>query len=161
MRKLKIKHLKVLILHTVKFSLKLTACMTSGRSNNLGGPMVIKCKFEVNSRKNIFQLSYPKIDRPTPPPPPQCVQMDFTWTFQTNTKCSNIYRVWSHFYKMFVSMAHRRLWYFKTTKILQKWLQTWFILLRLVLASNVGVKSIWTHSEESLKEIIHFSVVTS
>ena len=56
MRKLKIKHLKLLILHTVKFSLKLTACMTSGRSNNLGGPMVIKFKFEVNSRKNIFHL---------------------------------------------------------------------------------------------------------
>jgi hypothetical protein len=41
---------------------------------------------------------------------------------------------------------HRRLWYFKTTKILQKWLQTWFILLYLVVVWNVLVKSIWTHS---------------
>ena len=41
-------------------------------------------------------------------------------------------------------LAHRRLWYFKTTKILQKWLQTWFILLHMVLVWNVRVKSIWT-----------------
>ena len=43
-------------------------------------------------------------------------------------------------------LAHRRLWYFKTTKILQKWLQTWFILLHLALVWNVRVKSIWTYS---------------
>ena len=43
-------------------------------------------------------------------------------------------------------LAHSRLWYFKTTKSLQKWLQTWFILLHLVLVWNVRVKSIWTHS---------------
>ena len=43
-------------------------------------------------------------------------------------------------------LSHRRLWYFKTTNILQKWFQTWFILLHLVLIWNVRVKSIWTHS---------------
>ena len=120
-----------------------------------------------------------------------CVQIDFTWTFQTNTMCNSINHVWSHFYKILVVLkyhrrlwanifdtdisrcintyikvvylaffgifmllqmsvskilAHRRLWYFKTTKILQKWLQTWFILLHLALVWNVHVKSIWTHS---------------
>ena len=120
-----------------------------------------------------------------------CVQMDFTRTFEANTKCNNINYVWSHFYqtlvvlmyhrrlwnnnfdtdisrsinipkkakyaplmwvfmhlKMSVSkiLFHRRLWYFSTTKIWKKWLQTHFILLHLLLASNVHVKSIWTHS---------------
>ena len=42
-------------------------------------------------------------------------------------------------------LTHRHLWYFKTIK-LYKWLQTWFILLHLVLDWNVRVKSIWTHS---------------
>ena len=36
--------------------------------------------------------------------------------------------------------------YFKTTRILQKWLQTLFILLHLVLVLNIRLKSIWTHS---------------
>ena len=37
--------------------------------------------------------------------------------------------------EMFVSkiLAHRHLWYFKTTKILQKWLQAWMLLLHLAL----------------------------
>ena len=50
--------------------------------------------------------------------------------------------------KMFVSkiLAHRRLWYFKTTKILQKWLQVWFMLLHLALVWNVRTKCIGTHS---------------
>ena len=39
-------------------------------------------------------------------------------------------------------LAHRRLWYFKTTKILQKWLQTWFVLLHLALVWNVRIKTI-------------------
>ena len=43
-------------------------------------------------------------------------------------------------------LVHRLLWYFKTAKILQKWLQTWFILLHLALLWNVCVKSIWTNS---------------
>ena len=43
-------------------------------------------------------------------------------------------------------LTHRHLCYFKATKILQKWLQTWFILLHLALVWNVRVKSIWTHS---------------
>ena len=43
-------------------------------------------------------------------------------------------------------LAHRRPWYFKITKILQKWFWTWFILFYLVLVSNVHIKSIWTHS---------------
>ena len=117
-----------------------------------------------------------------------CVQMDFTRTFQTNTKCNNINHVWSHFYKvlvvlksmissifdkdtsrcintnvkvvylafsgifmflqMFVSkiLAHRHLWYFRTAKLLQKILLTWFVLFHLVLVWNVHVKYIWTHS---------------
>ena len=89
-----------------------------------------------------------------------CVQMDFTWTFETTTKCNNINHVWSHFYNILVVLkyyrhtwanidtdisrcikvvflaslgifmllqmsvskilAHRHLWYFKTTKILWK-----------------------------------------
>ena len=46
-------------------------------------------------------------------------------------------------------LADRHLWHFKTTKILQKWLQTWFTLLYLALVWNVHVKSIWTHSVPS------------
>ena len=37
-------------------------------------------------------------------------------------------------------LADRRLWYFKTTKNLQKLIQTWFILLHMVLVWNVRVK---------------------
>ena len=45
------------------------------------------------------------------PPTSLCVQMDFTWTFQTNTKYNNINHVWSHFYKILVVLKyHRRLW---------------------------------------------------
>ena len=43
-------------------------------------------------------------------------------------------------------LAQSRLWCFKTTKILQKWLQTWFILFHLSLVWNVRVKSILSHS---------------
>ena len=40
-----------------------------------------------------------------------CVQMDFTRTFQTNTKCNNINHVCSHFYNFFVILKyHRCLW---------------------------------------------------
>ena len=40
-----------------------------------------------------------------------CVQMDFTRTFQTTTKCNNINHVWSHFYKSLVFLKyHIRLW---------------------------------------------------
>ena len=128
-------------------------------------------------------------------PPPLCVQMDFTRTFEANTKCNNINYVWSHFYQILVVLKyhrrlwnnifdtdisrsinipkkakyaplmwvfmhlkmsvskilfHRRLWYFSTTKIWKKWLQTHFILLHLLLASNVLVKSIWTYSTPCL-----------
>ena len=103
-----------------------------------------------------------------------CVQMDFTWTFQTNTKCNNINSFWSHFYQILVVLKyHRRLWanifdtdisrciyiiikvvylalfgifILLTSTILQKLLQKWFILLHLVLLWNVHVKSIWTHN---------------
>ena len=37
-------------------------------------------------------------------------------------------------------LADRLLWYIKTTKNLQKWIQTWFILLHMVLVWNVRVK---------------------
>ena len=37
-------------------------------------------------------------------------------------------------------LADRFLWYFKTTKNLQKCIQTWFILLHMVLVWNVRVK---------------------
>ena len=50
-------------------------------------------------------------------------------------------------------LADRRLWYFITTKILYKWLQTWFILLHWLVVSNVPVKSIWTHS--ALAKVTH------
>ena len=40
-----------------------------------------------------------------------CVQMDFTRTFETTTKCKAINHVWSHFYKSLVVFKyHRRLW---------------------------------------------------
>ena len=40
-----------------------------------------------------------------------CVQIYFTRTFQTTTKCDNINHVWSHFYKLLVVLKyHRRLW---------------------------------------------------
>ena len=40
-----------------------------------------------------------------------CVQMDFTRTFEANTKCNNINYVWSHFYQILVVLKyHRRLW---------------------------------------------------
>ena len=38
-------------------------------------------------------------------PPALCVQMDFTQTFQTTTKCNNINHVWSHFYKILVVLS--------------------------------------------------------
>ena len=40
-----------------------------------------------------------------------CVQMDFTRTFEANTKCNNMKYVWSHFYQILVVLKyHRRLW---------------------------------------------------
>ena len=40
-----------------------------------------------------------------------CVQIDFTQTFEANTKCNNINYVWSHFYQILVVMKyHRCLW---------------------------------------------------
>ena len=40
-----------------------------------------------------------------------CVQMDFTRTFETTTRCNNINNVWSHFYQILVVLKyHRRLW---------------------------------------------------
>ena len=117
--------------------------------------------------------------------------MDFTRTFDANTKCNNINYVWSHFFQILVVLKlhrslwknifdtdisrsknipkdakytplmlvfmhlkmsvskilfHRRIWYFRTTKIWKKWLQKYLSLLHLVLALNVRIKSIWTHS---------------
>ena len=44
-------------------------------------------------------------------PPPLCVQMDFTRTFEANTKCNNMKYIWSHFYLILVVLKHhRRLW---------------------------------------------------
>jgi hypothetical protein len=114
-----------------------------------------------------------------------CVQMDFTQTFEANTKCNNINHVWSHFYKILVVLKYRRrpwanifdtdicrsinipknakyIHHFnvgiyasrnvcvkdinsRVSMVLQNY-QTWFRLLHLALASNVRVKSIWTHS---------------
>ena len=40
-----------------------------------------------------------------------CVQMEFTRTFEANTKCNNMKYVWSHFYQILVVLKyHRRLW---------------------------------------------------
>ena len=40
-----------------------------------------------------------------------CIQMDFTRTFEANTKCNNMKYVWSHFYQILVVLKyHRRLW---------------------------------------------------
>ena len=47
----------------------------------------------------------------SPPAAPLCVQMDFTRTFEANTKCNNMKYVWSHFYQILVVLKyHRRLW---------------------------------------------------
>ena len=44
-------------------------------------------------------------------PPALCVQMDFTRTFEANTKCNNNKYVWSQFYQILVVLKyHRRLW---------------------------------------------------
>ena len=37
-----------------------------------------------------------------------CVQMDFTRTFETVTKCNNINHVWNHFYKTLVVLKYYR-----------------------------------------------------
>ena len=43
--------------------------------------------------------------------PPLCVQMDFTRTFEANTKCNNNKYVWNHFYQILVILKHQRsLW---------------------------------------------------
>ena len=59
-------------------------------------------------------------------------------------------RLWVNIFDTDISRCintyNRCLWYFKTTKMLQKCLQTWFILLHLALVWNVRIKSIWTHS---------------
>ena len=39
-------------------------------------------------------------------PPPPCVQMDFTGTFQIATKCNNINNVLSQFYKILVVLGN-------------------------------------------------------
>ena len=40
-----------------------------------------------------------------------CFQLDFTRTFEANTKCNNINYVWSHFYQILVVLMYRRrLW---------------------------------------------------
>ena len=40
-----------------------------------------------------------------------CIQMDFTRTFEANTKCNNMKYVWSHFYQILVVLKyHRCLW---------------------------------------------------
>ena len=41
-------------------------------------------------------------------PPPLCVQMNFTRTFQANNKCNNTNHVWSHFYKILVVLKYHR-----------------------------------------------------
>ena len=62
---------------------------------------------------DIFQVQclarlWCSLPRPTPP---LCVQMNFTQTFQTNTKCKNINLVWSHFCNILVVLKyHRCLW---------------------------------------------------
>ena len=37
-----------------------------------------------------------------------CVQMDFTRTFEANTKCNNKNHVWSHFYNILVVLKYHR-----------------------------------------------------
>ena len=62
---------------------------------------------------DIFQVQclarlWCSLPRPTPP---LCVQMDFTQTFQTKTKCNKINHVCSYFYKSLVVLKyHRCLW---------------------------------------------------
>ena len=77
-----------------------------------------KCRGGTNNRRCVcFSFLNPQISGvervlkpPQPPPLPLCVQMDFTRTFEANSKCNNINYVWSHFYQILVVLKyHRRL----------------------------------------------------
>ena len=58
-----------------------------------------------------YEPSKSRPPKRAPYTPLLCVQMDFTRTFHTNTKCNNINHVWSRFYKILVILKyHRRLW---------------------------------------------------
>ena len=64
-----------------------------------------------------------------------------------NDKYTTLMKIFMHLEMSVLNiLAHWRVWYFKTIKILWKLLQTWFILLHLVLVWSVRIKSIWTHS---------------
>ena len=108
----------------------------------------------------------------------KCINMNYVWShfceillffkyhrgLWANIFDTDIKVVYLAFFGIFVLLlmsvskilTHKRLWYFRTTKILLKLLQTWFILLHLLLVWNVCVKSIWTHSAPSLCDyVIH------
>ena len=69
------------------------------------------------NKRNVRRLNGCALDPPPLIPlhvkstPSLCVQMDFTWTFQTTTTCNSINQVWSHFYEILVVLKyHRCLW---------------------------------------------------
>ena len=69
--------------------------------------VVLKCHIDLNKKVSELALH----TRGKVAPPPLCVQMDFTWTFEANTKCNNMKYVWSHFFQILVVLKyHRRLW---------------------------------------------------
>ena len=79
-----------------------------------GGPVLLKFAFLVFLV--IFLQTLAEIDARSLPkkfltPRALCVQMDFTRTFEANTKCKSIKYVWSHFYQLLVVLKyHRCLW---------------------------------------------------
>ena len=74
----------------------------------------IKRKWTCSDLSNLSKNSSQRIYEHTPWflwGPALCVQMDFTRTFDANTKCNNISYVWSHFYQILVVLKHQRcLW---------------------------------------------------
>ena len=80
-----------------------------------------------------------------------CVQMDFTQTFQTNTKCDNINHVWSHVYKLLVVLKyHRSLWVNIFDTDISRCIHTYIILVYLtlfgvVMLLQMSVSKILTH----------------
>ena len=75
-----------------------------------------------------------------------CVQMDFTCTFEANTKCNNINHVWRHFYKILVVLKyHWRPWANIFDTDITRCIKTYIKVLYLAffgIPTNVCVKDI-------------------
>ena len=81
---------------------------------------------------------------------PKLCQKSLKSVFLQRTSVSHIFYAKSNVYKS-ITISFKRIYecilrFVSLILIRKVWLQTWFVLLDLVLASNVRVKSIWTHS---------------